>query len=251
MLMRFSTAVGAVLVGILLLGAAPAFAQQEEMVVVTGSLIATDDADEENVSRQPYVSMTIPADHVIFTVKLETATRAVEEREIELATTFRNLAARASRTQGVTLEVGEPGHSSPLETTAAKEGVVRNRDRSFLKLVFKFSVRQGDTFGAVRQRAEAFVAGIQTAGRVEVVTGNQQYIGVSDARPHREALLRRIADDTALLQGIFANRQGAAQPYISLSGLEGRVKYRPSGPLELEIYIPYSVMLYSGGQPPR
>ena len=65
---------------------------------------------------------------------------------------------------------------------------------------------------------------------------------------HREALLRKIADDTKLLQSIFTS--GGQSPAISMAGLEGRVLYRPSGPLELEMYIPYSIVLGSP-QPQR
>ena len=65
----------------------------------------------------------------------------------------------------------------------------------------------------------------------------------------REDLLRKIAEDTRLMQSIFTTGSGPV-PVISLTGLGGRVKSRPTGPLEVEMYIPYSIVLGSA-QPQR
>jgi hypothetical protein len=46
------------------------------------------------------------------------------------------------------------------------------------------------------------------------------------------------------MQSIFTTGSGPA-PAISLTGLGGRVKSRPTGPLEVEMYIPYSIVLGS------
>jgi hypothetical protein len=229
---------------------APAFAQDKEMIVVTGAKIQQDSDEAQSArvpggffSAPPYVSIIVPADYVIFTVSLETGTRSVDERERELERTFAALSTRVSRAQGVVMEVGEPGDSAPQETATAKEAIVDDGDRSFIPIVLKFSVREGDTFSAVRQRAETFIEGIQMTGRAEAVTGDLQYIGVMEPKKHREALLRKIAEDTRLLQSIFTGPGGA--PAMSLTGLEGRVRNRPSGPLEMEMYIPYAIVLGS------
>lgn len=236
------------LLGAVLL-AAPAYAQiEEEMVVVTGSRIPSDDGFNGPQPVLPYVSIAVPADFVIFTVRLETGTRSIDEAARELERTFGALAARISPAQGVTVEVGEPGNSSALETTAAREAIEYDGERSSIPLVFKFAVQRGDTFPTVRSRAEKFIADIQLTGRAEAVTGDLQYIGVSDPKKHREDLLRKIAEDARLLQTIFTGASTGASA-VSLTGLEGRVKTRPSGPLEMEMYIPYSIVL--GSQPAR
>src|SRR5262245_40306460 len=94
--------------------AAPAFAQDKEMIVVTGARIQQD-ADEPSQTEfarslsasgggyfvgPPYISIIVPADYVIFTVSLETGTRSVDERERELERTFTALSTRVSRAQG-------------------------------------------------------------------------------------------------------------------------------------------------------
>jgi hypothetical protein len=234
--------------------AAPAFAQNDdEMIVVTAMKRQVMDEDGPvdviGVGQAlPYVSIITPADFVIFTVTLETGTRSVDEAQRELERTFTALTTRVARAQGVVLEVGEPGNSSELETTEAREAIeVGYGDRSRIPLVFKFAVQKDDTFRTVRVRAEKFISEIQLTGRAEAITGDLQYIGVTDPKKHREALLKKIADDARTIQTIFAGASTGATA-VSLTGLEGRVKTRPSGPLEMEIYIPYAIVL---GSPPR
>ncbi|HEV7694014.1 MAG TPA: hypothetical protein VGO52_24490 [Hyphomonadaceae bacterium] len=241
------------------LSAAPAFAQEKDVIVVTGSRVMNE-AEEAAMPVEtygggvrsagpPYVSINVPADYVIFTVTLETGTRAVEERKRELERTFSTLTTRVARDKTITVEVGQPGNSSPLETAAAKEAIIDQGDRSQIPLVFKFATRPGDTFQSVRTRAETFIEGIQVTGRAEVVTGDTQYIGVTEPKKHREELLRKIAEDTRLLQTIFGGSTAGGPPSISLTGLEGRVRTRPSGPLEVEMYLPYAIEL--GSPQPR
>ena len=117
-----------------------------------------------------------------------------------------------------------------------------DEQRSEIRLVLTMPVRPGDTFAAVRTRAEQMIDQVQPSGRVEIVVGDTQYIGVSDPKKHREALLRQIASDTELLQSLFG-RGSTGPAAISLSGLERRVQSRPVGPLELEIYVNYEMAL--------
>ena len=231
--------------------AAPAFAQNDDdMIVVTAMKQQEIDQDglvniTGGAQELPYVSIIAPADFVIFTVALETGTRSLEEAQRELERTFTGLTAKVSRAQGIVLEVGEPGNSSELETTEAREAIeLGYGDRSRIPLVFKFAVQKDDTFRTVRVRAEKFISEIQLTGRAEAITGDIQYIGVTDPKKHREALLKKIADDARTIQTIFAGASTGATA-ISLTGLEGRVKTRPSGPLEMEIFIPYSIVLGS------
>ena len=237
--------------------AAPAFAQDNnDMIVVTAmkrQMVDEEAQDADGLAagarrELPYVSIIVPADFVIFTVTLETGTRSVDEARRELERTFTTLAAKVARAQGVVLEVGEPGNSSELETTEAREAIeIGYGDRSRIPLVFKFAVQKGDTFRTVRARAEKFISEIQLTGRAEAVTGDLQYIGVTDPKKHREDLLKKIAEDARLLQTTF-NAASTGASAISLTGLEGRVKTRPSGPLDMEIYIPYSIVI---GSPQR
>lgn len=245
----------AVALTVVTLQTAPALAQNNDDIIVV-SAMKRQSVDEEALPVEvigggvslPYVSVIAPADFVIFTVTLETGTRSVEEAQRELERTFTALAAKVTRAQGVVLEVGTPGDSAELETAEAREVIeIGYGDRSRIPLVFKFATQKDDTFRSVRMRAEKFISEIQLVGRTEAITGDLQYIGVTDPKKHREALLKRIAEDARTIQTIFAGASTGATA-VSLTGLEGRVRTRPSGPLEMEIYIPYSIVL---GSPER
>jgi hypothetical protein len=232
------------------LGEAPACAQQNsDAVVVTTMSNMEIDSGERSGEEPPYVSIAVPADFVIFTVNLTTATRSTDERKTELVKTFNAFVAKVKTTRGVGMTVGDIDSSASLDTVSPEESVVNLGERSSIPLVLRFDIVKGETFPQVRARAEKFIASVQVSGRVEAITDDEQSIGVSNAKQHREDLLRKIADDTRLMQSIFTSGSGPA-PAISLTGLGGRVKTRPSGPLEIEMYIPYSIVLGSP-QPQR
>lgn len=232
--------------------AAPAVAQ-EDIIVVTGQRMMRDQDEAMGVSigDLPYVSIKASADFVMFTVALESASISLPERAAELERAYKALIARVGRASGIEMEVGEPGYSVAVETATASEVMNVNSRRSTIPVLLKFDVKSGETFGQVRTRAEAFIKGIEVTGRVEATTGSDQYIGLREPAKHRADLLRKIAEDTRLIQDIFgaAGASGNA-PSVSLTGLGGRVKTRPVGPLEIELYIPYFIEVGSA-PPPR
>jgi hypothetical protein len=144
----------------------------------------------------------------------------------------------------VVIEVGSPGNSAAIETAAIKEVVQDQGDRSSIDLVLKVAVKPNETFDAIRARTEKFVADAPVSGRVEYVIGDSQFLGVSEPKKHRQTLITAIADDVKLMQASFG---GPSSPVrVNLTGMEQRAQTRPVGPLDLEIYIPYSMSLTSG-----
>jgi len=214
--------------------------------VVRGDQIV---AQSNFVSRQqvaiPQISIVVRADFVLFSVRYETGTRSADERENELAKMFTTVTQRAGRTNGdIVVEVGTPGNSAALETAAIKEVVIDQGERSSIDLVLKVAVKPNESFDAIRARTEKFVNDTPVNGRVEGVIGDSQYLGVSEPKKHRETLIKAIADDVRLMQASFG---GPSSPVrVSLTGMEQRSQTRPVGPLDLEIYIPYSMSLSSG-----
>ena len=195
--------------------AMPAYAQDQERIVVTGAMIQSDDDYEADFGELPYISIKVPADFVMFTVNLESSTNNVEERERELERTYTALVQRVGRTQGASIEVGKPGSSIPTETATAEEVIVKGRERSTIPVLLTFAVRPGDTFASARNRAEAFIRDVPVTGRVEATTGVNQFIGVNDPAKHRVDLLRKIAEDTRLLQDRKSTRLNSSHLSVS------------------------------------
>lgn len=208
-------------------------------------IVAQSNFVNRNQGAVPQVSITVRADFVLFSVRYETGTRAAEAREDELAKTFATVTQRASRTEGMSIEVGTPGVSAAIETAAIKELIQdRGNDRSGIDIVLKVQVRERDTFETIRARAEKFVADAPLTGRVEAIIGDSQFLGINEPKKHRDVLIKAIADDVKMMQSSFG---GAATPVtVNLSGMESRAQTRPVGPLDLEIYIPYSMSVRSG-----
>lgn len=217
--------------------ATPAFGQQ---IVAQSNFV-----NRQQQGVIPQVSITVRSDFVLFSVRFESATRSADAREDELAKTFAAVTQRAARAEGMSLEVGQPGMSAAVETAAIKEMIQdAGDDRSVINVVLKVMVKPNETFDAIRARAEKFVNDTPVTGRVESVIGDNQFLGISDPKKHRDVLIKAIADDVKMMQTSFG---GSATPVsVNLSGLEARTQTRPVGPLDLEIYIPYSMSVRSG-----
>jgi hypothetical protein len=217
--------------------AAPATAQQ---IVAQSNFV-----NRNQLAQLPQVSITVRADFVLFSIRYETATRSADTREDELAKTFAAVVQRASRAEGMSIEVGTPGQSAAIETAAIKEMIQENGDdRSVINIVLKVMVRDRETFEQIRARAEKFVADAPTTGRVEAVIGDNQFLGISEPKKHRDTLVKAIAEDVRMMQSSFGGPNGPVS--VNLTGMEARTLTRPVGPLDLEIYIPYSMSVRSG-----
>ncbi|HEY7799874.1 MAG TPA: hypothetical protein VIA80_13980 [Hyphomonadaceae bacterium] len=220
--------------------AAIAPAAQAQQIVAQSNFV-----NRQQQGAIPQVSITVRADFVLFSVRFESATRAADARQDELAKTFAAITQRASRAEGMSIEVGQPGMSASIETAAIKE-MIQNQgdDRSAISIVLKVMVRPNETFDAIRARAERFVKDTPLTGRVEAVIGDNQFLGISEPKKHRDTLVKAIAEDVRMMQSSFG---GSATPVsVNLSGMEARTLTRPVGPLDLEIYIPYSMSVRSG-----
>lgn len=200
---------------------------------------------DRNQREAPAVSVVVRADFVLFAVSLETGTKSADAREQELAKTFKTLTDRAAKAEGMSIEVGQPGRSAAIETAAAKEIIQVDGDRSSIDTVLKVMVKDKETFDAIRARAEKFVSDTPMTGRAEAVIGDNQFLGLSDPMKQRAVLLDAIAKDTAAMQTTF-RAGGQANVTYTVSGLEQRVLTRPVGPLDLEIYIPYTIQIRTG-----
>lgn len=240
--MKLGLFAGLVLAGI---AAAPMAFAQRDRVVVTSSRIDRDGGS------LPVISIRVPADFVVFLLEIETATLSRDARIRELETAFKAIVDRAKRAQGFTLEAGDAYTAIPIDTVTAREIIEPDDgddERSEIRLALSVQVRPGDTFDAIRTRAEQLINGTPLPGRTEIVIGVDQFMGVNDPMKHRETLLRQIAEDTDLLQSLFG-RSATGPAAISLTGLEGRVQSRPVAPLEMELYLNYSLSLMQAARP--
>lgn len=228
-----------VLAAVFLLPVLPALAQDMERMMVTSNQV-----NEGQRRSAPAVYRQIPADFVMVALTYQSATRDTGERARELETMFNRLKAKVSKTKGVTLAGGTLGRSmADIDTvlfTDVYEGDYSGTGRFTLTL--SMDTKPEESFEALMARAEAFVDSIEIAGRAEAYLGDSQFIGARNVTKHRADLVADIAAEVASLKTSFAPAA------VTLTGLESRIITQPSGPLELEIFIPYTLTVESGAK---
>lgn len=216
--------------------ALPASAQGMERMMVTSNQV-----EESARISAPAVYRQIPADFVMVAITYQSATRDAAERRKELETMFDRLKARASRTEGFSLAGGTLGRSmADIDTVLFTD--VYNSDYSGtgrFTLTLSIDTKPEESFEALMKRAQQFVSSIEAQGRAEAYLGDTQFIGARDVAKHRADLVADIAKEVSTLQTAF----GPNGSKVTLTGLESRIITQPSGPLELEIFIPYTLTL--------
>jgi hypothetical protein len=219
--------------------AAPALAQDMERIIVTANRIEAGD-----MRSAPAVYRQIPADFVLVAVTYQSATRDTGERARELETMFDRLKAKAAKSPGFNLQGGSLGESiSDIDTVLFTDVYASDYSGTGrFTLTLSIGTKPDESFEALMRRAQAFIDSIDTAGRAEAYLGGEQFIGARDVAKHRADLVADIANEVRGLRMAFAPAR------VTLTGLESRIITQPSGPLELEIFIPYTLTLESGGE---
>lgn len=215
----------------------PAMAQGMERMMVTSNRV-----EESARVRAPAVYRQIPADFVMVALTYQSATRDTAERRKELETMFNKLKAKADKTAGFSLAGGTLGQSmSDINTVLFTDVFTTDYSGTGrFTLTLSIDTREGESFEALMKRADQFVKSIETSGRAEAYLGDSQFIGARDVAKHRADLVADIATEVRGLRELFAPAR------VTLTGLESRIITQPSGPLVLEIFIPYTLRVESG-----
>lgn len=214
-----------------------ASAQDMERIIVTANRI-----EDSDMRSAPAVYRQIPADFVLVAVTYQSATRDTAERKKELETMFTRLKAKVAKTDGFGLSGGDLGQSIADIDTVLFTDVYRADygGTGRFTLTLTIDTRKDESFERLMARAKKFVDDIDAAGRAEAYLGDDQFIGARDVAKHRADLIADIAAEVRSLKESFAPAR------VSLTGLESRIITQPSGPLELEIFIPYTLTVDSG-----
>lgn len=224
--------VAAVLAGLVLLPVAQAQEEaRRQTVTVSASIIDVDDR-----RAAPAIYRNLRADFVQVEVTVQSGSRDAAVRRKELETSYDRLLETVADTDGFELSGGDIGFSTaPIESVLFADVISNYGTQGSFSLILTVDTRPDESFDKLMERAEAFLETIKPAGRAEAFLGSEQYIGARNMGTHRKALL----DDIVAEVNALRSQLGAGS--VTLSGLEGRVITQPSGPLELEIFIPYTL----------
>lgn len=219
--------------------ATPAFAQDEgyvEEIVVTGSRMIDWDADDI-----PVIQLARRADNLIVAVTVVNDTRDATERRNEVTQTLRSMARAAAARPDIDLSIEDDGVLIPFTEdmvstlTLGSDGRV---DTSLASFIVKTPIRDSDTLDAASQRIESFVEGVQEVGRSLADVSGDWQLSIIDPPQYRPQILALIAADASTTSSAFGD--GYA---VEVTGLSNRVTWRQSGPLELSLFVPYSMSI--------
>ncbi len=217
--------------------ATPAVARDAsvEEIVVTGSRMIEWDPDDI-----PAVQLFRRADNLIAEVRVVNDTREAAGRRDELIRTLRAMARSAAGRADIDLSIEEEGVLVPLTEDMVSTltlGFDGSRsDTSVATLIVKTPVRADDILDSASGRLEAFVDAVQPVGRSLADISGDWQLSIVDPPQYRSAILGLIAGDARQASAAF----GAGYS-VQVTGIENRVTWRQSGPLDLGLFIPYTL----------
>lgn len=206
-----------------------------ETVVVTGMRAG-------DAGGAPHVTLIKRADHVITKVTVVCDTRDPAKRRAELKETLRNMIREAGRGKSISLGVGEAviGDLTDRMLDKVIEPDVRS-DTSKAEVVIKTAVLKEDMFDDATGRIEKFIADTPKAGRSEILREKRWDLTIVGPEQYRTALISKIADDAGKTAVLFGPGYK-----VRVESLQQTVSWYQKGPLDLALYIPYSLIVVPG-----
>ena len=197
------------------------------------------------------VSLRVPADHVLMTLTIESSEKTLEKREASIEADRKMILDRARSVVDLTVvEVPEVSQHRPYFKTSkissskissfSLAGVPEIPQSGFSRMNFEVraDLRNGVLVTDAVRRVRAFVHALRLSTKTRRSLVDVFSVRVSNPESFRAALLKRISEDV-----LFLRRQLDQNAEVTLSGLEQPVRQRRVGPLEVELFIPYSLTL--------
>jgi hypothetical protein len=215
---------------ILTAAASQASAQMEEVVV-------TAERRGEYAESAPNVVLVRRADHLITSVQVTCDTRDASQRKEELKETLRNMITAAGRSQMMSLGLGNSVLGELKENNFDEIiGPDSRPDTSRAVVVVKTTISADDTYESATARVKAFIEKTAKVGRTEILRQGSWNLTLIGPEQYHDALITRIAAESKKAADSFGAGYG-----VSIDGLERPVAWYQKGPLDLALYIPYSL----------
>lgn len=222
-----------------------ASAQNSDEIVVTAARYMDGDGSGVPVVI-PHVTLERRADNLVTQVRVICDTRDATLRGEELRKTLRDMIAAAAASGGtITLSVGDtilvPFDESMIEKSIYPEG---RPDTSYAAVVVKTAVTQSDTYDGAVQRVRDFVAATPKTGRTEILADGRWDLTLVGPERNRAELIGLIAADARSTAQIFGGGYS-----VEIDGLQNPITWHQTGPLDLGLYIPYTLKTSGVGAP--
>lgn len=205
-----------------------------EAVVVTGARLSEYDSHVI-----PHIVLVRRATQVISTLTVACDTRDKAQRLTELKDTLSAL-VRSAGGKNIAFGVTKNDVVRDLDERMFDDliGTGSRPDTSQLFLTIRTNVVDSDTLEDAIERIRTFVDKATRIGRSEItLSGGWDLILLSPER-NRDELMKRIVDDAKRTADLLGPTTG-----ITIEGLQKPIEWYRSGPLELSLYIPHSLVV--------
>lgn len=224
--------------------AEPVVAQDQteiDEIIVTGSRIQRYDQDV-SPSSVPSVTVTRRADNLIVSIRVVNDTREATGRRDELIQTLRSMARAAGSAPDIALSIEDEGQLVAFNADMVSTltlGVDGNRaDTSTASLIVKTPIRADDTLDSASSRIEQFIERVDKAGRSLVSINGDWQLSIINPAQYRPSILQAIAEDSRKTALIFGEGYAA-----EVTGMANTLTWVQSGPLDLAMFVPYSMTI--------
>lgn len=219
---------------------APAFAQEEDAIVVTGTRLARHDFEAMAEMAMPHITLRKRADSVVVDLFVRNDTRDAAARSAEMRQALRGLEVRA-RGGGVTLALidATSGVVRPFSLEIAERSITSGgaADTSALSIHLRTNVQVNDTIDTINARIAAFVSAAPHPGRTELIAGTVNLVLNNPEQYHAPLVTAISAEGRAITDQLGAGYG------VTVTGLERQVSWKRTGELELTLFLPYTLMV--------
>ena len=216
-----------------------ASAQVDTVVVSAERRTAYGGPAEEIAGDAPHLYLTKRADHVITRVNVTCDTRDAKQRRGELKETLRAMIQKAAGTGTISLSVGDKVITDLTESGFDDLITMDPRpDTSTATVIIKTKLSANDTLNTAIARVTLFIASTPMSGRTEIVRIGEWDLTIVGPEQYRDAIIGLIVSDAKHTADMFGPANG-----VAVEGLEHRVSWYQKGPLDLALYIPYTLKI--------
>lgn len=209
-----------------------------DRIEVTGSKISYRDLLDT-----PAIAITKRGDYLSQSFTLINDSRDADRRRDEIHSTIEKLLARSANRYSLIFEDGYPITLNKQDHRIALVNDSRRPDVSRVSLRLRLDLTESASGGyQIIAELRQFVREASKVGRTEIELDADTALGMNRPERYRYELIDAIAQDSQRLR-----RGIGADCSISLDGLNSRIEWERVGPIELLLYVPYSMTINGCG----
>ena len=216
---------------LLLLVSPTAYGQGVEAVVVSGSRVSD--------GAPGGITFIKRADFLITRIRVTCDTRDPAQRRSELKATLLSMIQAATRTPTLSLGIGGDRIGALTEKNVDEIIHADTRaDTSSAQVVIQTAISATDSFDGATARVRSFIGKTPKMGRTEILPNEDWDLTIVGPEQYRDELIKRIVADAKQTTEMFGAGYG-----VHVSGLEGRIEWTQRGPLDLALFISYTMQV--------